>query len=358
MSMEAEALEELKQDARESGFDWFAYRPAEPLREELANFRAWIDKGLHGEMQWLEKDPERRCDPSKVVEGCETVIVLGMNYLRKSVDEPESPGMGKISKYARTRDYHRVIEKRLKKLCRRIDEDYFPGSTSRGYVDYGPVMERAHGTRAGLGFIGKHTLLIHPKEGSFHFLSAILTTAKLPEKQSDPIVEGCGNCRRCIDACPTDAITEPWKLDARRCLSYLTIEKEGAIDEEFWPHFEGNIFGCDICQNVCPYNQSRAEAIEESPLGEWLFPQEISLERAIRYPEKIIAQAGQYATPLRRAGAESLRRNAVIVASVRGELEELHAIIDILEHEEMSDWLRETCEKALGILHAKLQDSH
>ncbi|MCC5876255.1 MAG: tRNA epoxyqueuosine(34) reductase QueG, partial [Candidatus Sumerlaeia bacterium] len=277
-----ELHEKLEAEARRLGCGWFGVAPAASLDKDLVALRAWLEAGQHGDMEWLARDPQRRCDPNQVVEGCRSVVVLGLNYLREALPAdpaPPPPGMGRISKYARTRDYHRVLEKILKSLARYIDNELFPGATTRGYVDYGPVMERPWAARAGIGFVGKHTLLIHPAEGSFHFLAVLLTTADL--QSSHPVqvdMPDCGDCRRCIDACPTGAITEPWKLDARRCLSYLTIEKEGTIDEEFWPQTAGYIFGCDICQDVCPYNRKRAVVRQEpSPLGAPLVPAAVPL---------------------------------------------------------------------------------
>ncbi|CAN5420379.1 tRNA epoxyqueuosine(34) reductase QueG [soil metagenome] len=342
---------ELK--ARELGFDWFGVAAAEALGAERKRLEEWLAAGRHGDMKWLETDPARRSDPGLVVEGCRSVIVLGMNYLRESLPPPESAGalppagLGRVSKYARTRDYHRVIEKRLRKLAAFID-GLDPTANSRSYVDYGPVMERPWAERGGIGFAGKHTLLINPAEGSFHFLGAVLTTAEVAA-DAPRAMPGCGNCRRCIDACPTGAITEPWKLDATRCLSYLTIEKQGPVDEEFWPNYRGLLFGCDICQDVCPYNQSRARPVAESALGDAVVAPTLSLATLIKDADGFLAGLGETSSPLRRAGADSLTRNAIIVASTNANDETRAALETLAEEEARPEWLRELARRVLAM---------
>jgi epoxyqueuosine reductase len=308
----------LQAAAAELGFDWFAIAPAHPMPEELSRLEQWLAEGRHGEMGWLARDPSRRADPERVLPGCRSVVVVGMNYLREPVspnksDHLPATGFGRISRYARTRDYHRVIEKALLKLAKLIDRGLLPGSESHGYVDHGPVMERPWAAEAGLGFIGKNTLLIHPEQGSFHFLGVILTTAELTPGPGRREVRGCGDCRRCVDACPTGAITEPWKLDSRRCISYLTIEKKGPLSPEEAALLNGWLVGCDICQDVCPYNGARATPVQESALGPLLVPAEVRLADLIHDAEGFI-QSLPASSPLGRVGADNLRRNATIEA--------------------------------------------
>lgn len=344
-------FQSLSERAQSLGFDWCAAAAAKALREEGELLAQWIAEGRCGEMDWIAREPDRRADPSLVLSGVKTVIVLGMNYLReRPFDSKARKGFGRISKYALTRDYHRVIEKRLRKLARAIDEEFVPGAQSRGFVDYGPVMERPWAREAGLGFIGKHTLLIHPQQGSFHFLGVILTTANFAAEPRAPVTETCGDCRRCIDACPTGAIDAPYQLDARRCLSYLTIEKNGPIDPEFHPHFEGYIFGCDICQDVCPYNRSRAPAATDSPLGEPVTGQEAPLVRLILDSEGFLEELGETASPLKRAGAESLRRNAAIVAKTLGGAKERDALREVSGRKNLPDWLRKLLLEAAELI--------
>lgn len=341
----------LEQQAAALGFRWCGAAPAESLAQELEHLRRWIAEGRHGSMHWLARDPQRRANPLAVLDGCRTVIVLGMNYL---AEQPPGemlpharPGMGRISKYARTRDYHRVMEKALRKLARWVDNELAPGARTRGYVDYGPVMERPWAARAGLGFAGKHTLLINPAEGSYHFLAVLLTTAHIerPGGEAPPLpgaADGCGDCRRCIDACPTGAITEPWRFDARRCISYLTIEHKGPIAGEFHGQTAGYLFGCDICQDVCPYNRKRAKAQEETPLGPPIVEPEIPLPRLILDSQGFLDSLGEAASPLRRAGAESLTRNAILAVLSAGADEECVAALEAFAADRgRPSWLRE-----------------
>lgn len=341
--------------ARQLGFDWIGVAREEILHEELEYFREWLAEEKHGDMAWLAKDPQRRCDPCAVLPGCRSVVIVSLNYLREPLEDfrtSSSPprGFGRISKYARTRDYHRVFENLLRKLATHIDSEIAPGEKTKTFVDYGPLMERAWAVRAGLGFIGKHTLLINPREGSFHFLGALLTTADF-EPSAQPAVAhtGCGDCRRCIDACPTQAITEPWKLDARRCLSYLTIEKKGPIAGEFHDGFSGNLFGCDICQDVCPYNQSRARPRVDSPLGPPIVNALVPLADLIARPAQFLEQFADKASPLKRAGVESLRRNAAIVAGENGDEASIQALQQLAREpvSELPAWLSETAKMAL-----------
>lgn len=355
-------LEKLEAEARRLGCGWFGVAPAEALNGDLATLEEWLEAGRHGDMAWLARDPARRCDPEKVVEGCRSVVVLGLNYLREDSSteiSPPPPGMGRISKYAQTRDYHRVCEKILKRLARFIDSDLSPGATTRGYVDYGPVLERPWAARAGIGFVGKHTLLIHPTQGSYHFLAVLLTTAALHGPDEIAVdATGCGDCRRCIDACPTGAITEPWKLDARKCLSYLTIEKKGPVEEEFWSQTSGFIFGCDICQDVCPYNRKRAIVQQApSPLGPLLVPSQVSLAELIRNSAGFLSSLGDVATPLKRAGADSLTRNALAAASTGCDGETVDAIRALITDDSRPHWLREMAGKVLNILAENSPDS-
>lgn len=311
-------FEKVAELARHFGFDGCAVTPSERLVKEETILRTWIAEGRHGTMEWIEKEPERRCDPDLSQRGCRTIIMLTMTYLREPVQrgvDPTAepvPGIGRIARYARTRDYHRVIEKRTRKMSRIIDRELAPGARTRGFVDYGPFMERPFAERAGLGFIGKHTLLIDPKRGSYFFLAAILTTAEVTgAPPRNPIQEGCGSCRRCIDACPTGAITEPYRLDARKCLSYLTIEHQGPLPHEVAGQSRGYIFGCDICQDVCPYNQSRAvPAGEDSPLGPLIAPATVRLADLAERPDEFLDGLGDSASPLRRVGPGQLQRNA------------------------------------------------
>jgi epoxyqueuosine reductase len=344
----------LETYCRGLGFDWFGVAPAAELTNERQRLQEWLIDGRHGAMEWLARDPQRRSDPRLVLEGCRSVVVVGLNYLREplpplpQLPRRAKPGHGLISRYARTRDYHRVLENLLRKVARHIDGTIEPGVRTKGYVDYGPVMERPWAQRAGLGFIGKHTLLIHPQQGSFHFLGVLLTTAKLtPSANAVAVRRGCGDCTRCIDACPTGAITEPYRLDARRCLSYLTIEAEGATPRGHWPDFATNIFGCDICQEVCPYNQARAPLAVDSPLGATYVDGEVPLAEWLASAEQFLASMPG-ASPFSRPGADALRRNAIVVATENGTDSDRELVAEISKDPARPEWLRAMAEEALN----------
>jgi epoxyqueuosine reductase len=273
--------------AQELGFDLcrIARCVAPP---HAAEFRAWLADGRAGEMSWLERNQDRRTDPQQVVPGAQSVIVLGMNYWqggeekgagRMSNEErppighlasgglsPSDPrdasfptAHGRIARYAWGDDYHNMIEK---KLCVLDDWLATQGGRQRHYVDTGPVLERDFAALAGAGWHGKSTMLIHPKLGTWFFLAEILTTLDLAPDA--PLANHCGKCTRCISACPTGAITAPQQLDARRCISYLTIENKGTIPEEFRAAMGDRIYGCDDCLTACPWNRWAQESREST----------------------------------------------------------------------------------------------
>jgi epoxyqueuosine reductase len=242
--------EELATLAQQLGFDVcrIAACVAPP---HAAEFRAWLAEGRAGEMTWLERNEHRRTDPQQVLPGARSVIVLGMNYWNDECRmQNDEKARGRIARYAWGDDYHDVIEKKLQTL----DEWLVArGGKQRCYVDTGPVLERDLAALAGVGWQGKSTMLIHPKLGTWLFLAEILTTLELAPDASMP--DHCGKCTRCIAACPTGAITAPRQLDARRCISYLTIENKGAIPEEFRAAIGDRIYGCDDCLTACPWNR-------------------------------------------------------------------------------------------------------
>ena len=211
----------------------------------------WIGDDRHGEMAWMEKTPHRRCDPREVLPGCSAVICLALNYHTGSNPFPEGhPADYRIARYSWNEDYHDLIEKRLALLDAKLRE---LGGTQRYYVDTGPVLERDFATDSGLGWSGKSTVQIHRRLGAWFFLAELLTTLDLPP--DPPFGDHCGKCTRCITACPTQAITTPHKLDARRCISYLTIENKGPIPMEFRRAIGDRIYGCDDCLEACPWNR-------------------------------------------------------------------------------------------------------
>lgn len=229
-----------------------------------ARLLEWLQRGYHGTMAWMARDPARRADPRQVLPGCRSVISVGMNYYTDHLAD-ERPGHGRIARYAWGEDYHRVIGARLDRLATYI-RTLSPEAETRCYVDTGPVMEKAWAQRAGIGWIGKHSNLVSPQFGSWLLLGEILTTLDLD--QDEPGTDLCGSCTLCIRACPTGAITEPYVVDARRCISYLTIElpRSGEdVPEELGRKLGNRIFGCDDCLDVCPYNMNA------TPTGEAAF---------------------------------------------------------------------------------------
>lgn len=249
----------IKEWARDLGFD--DCRIARAGRAAHADvFQEWLADGRHAEMAWLARDPERRSDPRIVLPGCRALICLAMNYFPGGSPFPDGhPGGYRIARYAWNDDYHDLIEKRLRAFDEKLQS---LGGMQKRYVDTGPVLERDFATDSGLGWNGKSTMQIHRRLGTWFFLAEILTTLEL---QADPpFGDHCGKCVRCITACPTAAITAPHRLDARRCISYLTIEHKGRIPEEFREAIGDRIYGCDACLDACPWNRFAGVSREAS----------------------------------------------------------------------------------------------
>ena len=213
-------------------------------------FREWLHDGAHGEMAYMQRGEEKRCDPQKVLQGAKSVVVLALNYFQGEQGQRSEAATGKIARYAWGDDYHDVIGRKLNKVDQFL-RDF--GGKQKCYVDTGPILERDHAAQAGIGWHGKNTMLVDERLGTWFFLAEILTTLELPP--DEPAPDRCGTCKRCITACPTGAITAPHRLDARRCISYLTIELKGSIPVELRPLVGDRIFGCDDCLDVCPWNR-------------------------------------------------------------------------------------------------------
>jgi epoxyqueuosine reductase len=257
MSAERWASEAVKEAARRLGFCEVGIARAEPLEPEFGRYLAWLQQGYHGALAYLERRLESRADVRTLLPGARSVVVVALNYYVPAQHEPfqrEPWRYGKISRYAWGDDYHEVMLPRLRQLAAEI-ERLCPGAQSRVYVDTGPVLEKAWAVRAGIGWQGKHTNIISRRYGSWLCLGVVLTTAEL--EPDEPMRDYCGTCTACLRACPTGAIVEPYVLDARRCLSYWTVEMkpEVEIPLEIAQRMEGWIFGCDICQEVCPWNR-------------------------------------------------------------------------------------------------------
>jgi epoxyqueuosine reductase len=247
----------IQQRALELGFDDCRFTTAAPP-QSAEQFQNWLAGKNHGEMAWLERNAEKRVDPQKVLPGAKSVIVLATSYeISNRQSTIGSRQSGVVARYARFDDYHDVLAKKLKALTQFVNQLGGAETRSLWYVDTGPLLERDLAQRAGLGFVGKHTNLISRRLGNWIFLSEILTTLELapdaPEKNH------CGHCTRCITACPTNAIPAPFQLDARRCISYLTIELKGSIPAELRPAIGNRIYGCDDCLAACPWNRFARE---------------------------------------------------------------------------------------------------
>jgi epoxyqueuosine reductase len=243
----ASAKDEIVARAKALGFD--SCRIAKATGAAHADkFRSWLRDGAAGEMQWLERGAEKRCHPQEVLPGARSIIVVALNYWQGAEAVPRTPG--RIARYAWGDDYHEVMLEKLEQLSAFLTH---LGGTQKCYVDTGPILERDHAAGAGIGWHGKSTMLIDPKLGTWFFLGEILTTLDLLADEPQPL--RCGSCQRCITACPTGAITEPHRLDARRCISYLTIELKGSIPLELRPLIGDRIYGCDDCLEACPWNR-------------------------------------------------------------------------------------------------------
>lgn len=239
--------EKIKQKAFDLGFSAIGISKADFLEKELQYLKNWLDNGFHGEMHYMENHFEKRTDPRKLVEGAKSVISVLLNYYseQKQIDNSY-----KISKYAYGKEYHFVVKDKLHELFDFIQKE-IGDIKGRAFVDSAPVMDKVWAAKSGLGWIGKNTNLISKEFGSFFFIGELIIDLELEYNQ--PIKDYCGTCTKCIDACPTNALTS-YKLDARKCISYLTIEKKGEISDEFKGKWNDWIFGCDICQDVCPWN--------------------------------------------------------------------------------------------------------
>ena len=269
----------------------------------------WLSRGYQGTMEWMTRNPERRSDPQVVLPECRSILCLGKNYFADDLPE-EGRGIGRIARYAWGNDYHRHFKGPLKQLEKFI-QTLVPGTQTRSYADTGPVMEKAWAQEAGLGWIGKHSNLVSPEFGSWLLLGEILTTADL--EPDDPGTDLCGSCSLCLQACPTGAITEPYVVDAEKCISYLTIEFRGQAEDipgERRAKMGNHIFGCDDCLDICPYNvnaQINTEpAFQPSPLT--LGPQLMTLSNM---SEHTFHSTFQH-SPIRRAKHSGLLRNVRI----------------------------------------------
>ena len=246
----------IKEKANSLGFFYCGFSEATFLEDEARHLELWLNKNYHGKMSYMENHFDKRLDPRLLVEDAKTVISLLLNYSPQEKQCSSDPTTPKISSYAYGEDYHSVIKDKLRALLAEIKMN-FGDIHGRAFVDSAPVMDKAWAKKSGLGWIGKNSNLIHPKNGSFFFIAELILDLELiPD---GPMKDYCGTCTRCIDACPTDAIVSPYTIDGSKCISYLTIELKESIPTEFKSKMDNWIFGCDVCQDVCPWNRFSKE---------------------------------------------------------------------------------------------------
>jgi epoxyqueuosine reductase len=321
---------EIKARAAELGFDLCGIAPAADFKE-LGFLREWLERGYAGEMSYLARTAERRGDVRAVVPSATSVICLGTIYNTDRPYSTEIPGRSAalIARYAWGDDYHDVIQRRMDTLVSWMRERAGLDFEARAYVDTGPVQERVYAQYAGLGWIGKNTCVINPDLGSWLFLSEIICNLRL--EPDTPALDQCGTCTLCLDSCPTGAIVAPYVVDATRCLSYLTIELKGAIPIEHRESLGNHAYGCDVCQEVCPWNAQPAD--DDAPDSPWL-PRATFDGRSIaelwRTPD-VELRASLKKSAMTRAGVRRLRRNVAVCAGASGDANALTALREVAE---------------------------
>ena len=319
MNATAEIKKELVNFAREVGFDSCRVAACNPPAHEEA-FGDWLNEGAHGEMTYMMRGADKRRDPQKVLANAKSIIVLALNYFTETGNRiPDTGKNGRIARYAWGDDYHDVIGAKLRKIDNMLREF---GGEQRCYVDTGPVLERDYAAEAGIGWHGKSTMLIDEKLGTWFFLAEILTTLELPA--DEPARDRCGTCERCIKACPTGAITAPHKLDARRCISYLTIELKTSIPLELRPLIGDRIFGCDDCLDACPWNRF-AKAGRESAFAAQRSTSEFSLRDYLALDETEFRNLFRN-SPIKRIKRRGFLRNVCVALGNVGRSDDLAAL--------------------------------
>ena len=300
----AENAQLIKQVALELGFSFCGISKADFLSEEAPRLESWLKQSMHGEMSYMENHFDMRLDPRLLVPGAKSVVSFLFNYF----PNPEiaiGSGELKVSKYAWGEDYHYVVKDKLKLLMQQLT-NRIGAIEGRAFVDSAPVLDKAWAKKSGLGWIGKNANLINKKQGSFFFIAEMIIDLEL--EPDGPVTDHCGTCRACIDACPTEAIVEPYVVDGSKCISYFTIELKKDLPAEWISKMDGWLFGCDVCQDVCPWNRfsvvnaeprfTPREHLLNMSSGEW---QELT--------EEVFAQLAQR-SPLKRKGLDGLRKNA------------------------------------------------
>jgi len=316
----------LRDRARAAGFDAVGIAAARGLERDGATLERWLAGGLHAGMAWMQREPARRADPRALLPGCRSVVAVALNYWPGDPGPAAAADRARVARYAWGRDYHRVLGSKLRDLAAWLDAEC--GSTSRACVDTSPVLERGWAEAAGLGWIGKNANLLSRELGSWLLLGELLTTAQL-DPDPGPGTDACGTCTACLEACPTGAIVEDGLVDARRCIAYWTIEHRGALPPEQRAGIGAWIFGCDVCQEVCPWNRRFARPAADPALRRRDDLHGLDAVEILRLDEATFRRRFS-GTALMRAKWEGLRRNACVVIGNRARGEDLPALEDAL----------------------------
>ena len=295
--------EQIIHIAHQLGFELVGFSKAKKLTTEIEHLKDWLDKNYQAGMGYMERNVDKREDVSKVLPGAKSVISLAINYYTENEHDNKN-GVGKISRYAWGKDYHLIVWEKLDQFvekCKEID----PNFEARTYIDTGPVMDKAWAVHSGIGWLGKHTNVISREIGSWFFIATVITNQEF--EYTKPIEDFCGSCTACIDACPTNAIVDEYVVDSNKCVSYLTIENKGEISEKFKGKFDNWIFGCDICQDVCPWNEKFPKLTSEKGF----YPREtvINFEEVGQMTNSEFKKRFND-SPISRARLKGLKRNA------------------------------------------------
>lgn len=321
----AELKRAIAAEARAAGFDKVGFTRAR-LDEHAPHLEEWLRRGYHGEMKWMEREPAKRTDAARSLDNAHTLVCCALNYYQGPPSS--SPGYGVVSSYARGDDYHDLLQSKLKRVADFIESTCTV--PTKLYVDTGPVLEKSYAAAAGLGWMGKHSNLLSQDRSSWFFLGEILIPVELPV--DEPVSDHCGTCTRCIEACPTRAIVEPYVVDSRLCISYLTIELRGVIPRELRPLIGNRIYGCDDCQDVCPWNRfakksEEAAFFSREPLGS------MNLAAMLRMSRESFMAATK-GSAIRRARYPGFLRNVAVALGNSGDPATVAVLVEALDHEE------------------------
>lgn len=300
-----------------------SWPPDDPAAEESrrvrdGEWREWLEQGRYAGMDWMESHREAKFDPEAVLPGCRSLIVTAIGYYREDGDSRRYIGSGRVARYARGRDYHKELGNRIRRICRSLKKD-FPENDFRGFADIGPLHERWIAESAGIALTGKNTLSIHRQLGSWILLGHVLSTRFFPEIAGTEGPRACpSGCRRCLDSCPTGALEAPYRIDAGKCISYLTIEHKGPVEEPLRAAVGNWVFGCDLCQEVCPFNYRRETTTEQGFLTDYAGPR-VDLTEVLQMSDRDEFVSRFAGSPLMRAGRTGLVRNACTAAANNGD---------------------------------------